>query len=233
MYKIAICDDDLNFLKIILKKTEGICQSNHYPVTIDTYDNSSTLLYDLQDRISYDIYLLDIEMPHVNGMEIAKTIKKLQSESIVILITAFTDYAIDAFQYFVFRFIPKGLIDRHFAAALKAAMDSLVLRENSYYNLYNSKQLIRICYKHIYYIYKDTKNSIFMLSTGQEKERKSLSDIYKELNSTEFIFIERGYIVNIYHIANIKGHTLTLKNGTQLPISHSHLRSVQNAFLRI
>lgn len=102
---------------------------------------------------------------------------------------------------------------------------------NFFFNLYNSKQLTRISYKHIYYIYKDAKNSIFILSYGQEKERKSLTDIYKELNPTEFIFIERGYIVNINHITNIKGHILTLENGTQLPISHSHLLNVRNAFL--
>ena len=59
------------------------------------------------------------------------------------------------------------------------------------------------------------------------KVRKSLQAVFDELDSEEFIFIDRGYIVNLIHIMQIKNSTAVLKNGAVLPISRSHLQAVK------
>ena len=57
--------------------------------------------------------------------------------------------------------------------------------------------------------------------------RKSLQQVFDELNTPEFIFIDRGYIVNIVQIMKISDSLALLKNGEQLPISRSHLQEVK------
>ena len=57
--------------------------------------------------------------------------------------------------------------------------------------------------------------------------RKSLQQVYEELAAEEFIFIDRGCIVNIIHVMQVKEGTVVLKNGTALPISRSHLQEVK------
>ena len=66
-----------------------------------------------------------------------------------------------------------------------------------------------------------------MSSAGTSKVRKSLQQVFDELNTSEFIFIDRGCIVNIIQIMKISGSTAILKNGEQLPISRSHLQEVK------
>ena len=66
-----------------------------------------------------------------------------------------------------------------------------------------------------------------MSSVGTSKVRKSLQRVFDELNAPEFIFIDRGYIVNIIQIMKISDSTAILKNGEQLPISRSHLQEVK------
>lgn len=66
-----------------------------------------------------------------------------------------------------------------------------------------------------------------MSGAGISKVRKSLQQVFDELNTPEFIFIDRGYIVNIIQIMKISGSTAILKNGEQLPISRSHLQQVK------
>ena len=57
--------------------------------------------------------------------------------------------------------------------------------------------------------------------------RKSLQQVFEELDAPEFIFIDRGYIVNIIQIMKINDRIAILKNGEQLPISRSHLQEVK------
>lgn len=85
----------------------------------------------------------------------------------------------------------------------------------------------KIPYKDIFYIQRDGKNASIVSSTGVSKVRKSLQQVREELNAPEFIFIDRGCIVNIVHIMKICNSIAILKNGDQLPISRSHLQEVK------
>ncbi len=77
------------------------------------------------------------------------------------------------------------------------------------------------------YIQRDGKNSSIVSSVGTSKVRKSLQRVFDELNAPEFIFIDRGYIVNIVQIMKVSDSIAILKNGDQLPISRSHLQEVK------
>lgn len=76
-------------------------------------------------------------------------------------------------------------------------------------------------------IQRDGKNSSIVSSVGTSKVRKSLQRVFDELNAPEFIFIDRGYIVNIVQIMKVSDSIAILKNGDQLPISRSHLQEVK------
>ena len=67
---------------------------------------------------------------------------------------------------------------------------------------------------------------------GISKVRKSLQQIFDELQAQEFIFIDRGYIVNIIQIMKISDSMAYLKNGEILPISRSHLQEVKKQINR-
>ena len=62
---------------------------------------------------------------------------------------------------------------------------------------------------------------------GVSKVRKSLQKVYEELNAEEFIYIDRGCIVNMIHIMQIRHGMAVLKNGESLPVSRSHLQEVK------
>ena len=81
--------------------------------------------------------------------------------------------------------------------------------------------------KDIFYIQRDGKNASIISSVGIAKVRKSLQQVFDELNTPEFIFVDRGCIVNIIQIMKISDGMVVLKNGEQLPISRSHLQEVK------
>ena len=111
-------------------------------------------------------------------------------------------------------------------------MKLLELEADRVYTIRTNSRLERIPYKSIYYIERDGKNAAIVTAAGVSKVRRTLAQIHEELDAEEFIYIDRGCIVNLTHIAQVKGNTAVLKDGSVLPVSRSHLQSVKEEINR-
>lgn len=228
MLHIAICDDDSSIVSGHKQVVEECLAQLQNVGQITTYTNSDNLLYDVEeDQKYYDLLLLDIEMPGFSGMEVAKKIKPFLPNAKVIFITSHIEFAIDAFELFVFRYVPKQEMEQRLPVAVSDAIRLLALEEGKTYTIQTSSRLEKIPYKDILYITREGKNAEITATSGISKVRKSLQQVFDEMNAEEFIFIDRGCIVNMIHVMRIKDGCAELKNGETLPISRSHLPSVK------
>ena len=228
MVKIAICDDEEKSVVLHEKNVKECLQLAGIGYEITTYTQSQNLLYDItDDAFFYDLILLDIEMPGISGMEIPQQIKGYLPNVRIIFVTSHTEYAIDAFELSIFRYVPKNNLEVKLTAAVIDAAKLIELEAGQEYTIQTANRMEKIPYKDIFYIQRDGKNASIVSSVGTSKVRKSLQQVFEELNTPEFIFIDRGYIVNIIQIMKISDSTAILKNGEQLPISRSHLQEVK------
>lgn len=172
-------------------------------------------------------------MPKIAGMEMAKKIKPYLPNVKIIFITSHLEYAIDAFELSVFRYVPKNDNNDRLMTAVTDAAKLIELETGKEYVIQLAGHFEKIPYKDIFYIQRDSgKNSIICSSRGKSKVRKSLRQVFDELDTPEFILIERGYIVNIIQIMKICDSMAFLKNGYTLPISRSHLQEVKQEINR-
>ncbi len=228
MLHIAICDDDKAAVESHKNIMENYLKDCGSIGKIETYINSNNLLYDItEDKLFFDLILLDIEMPGSTGMEIAEKIKPYLPNVKIIFITSHIEYAIDAFELSIFRYVPKNDIDKRLPAAIQDAIKLIELEDGKTYTIQTNSRLEKIPYREIYYIERDGKNASITAAGGISKVRKSLQRIFSELGADEFIFTDRGCIVNMIHIMQIKDGMAVLKNGESLPISRSHLQEVK------
>lgn len=228
MLHIAICDDDRTAVESHKNMTEHCLKDCGSIGKIETYTTSDNLLCDIvEDKFFFDLILLDIEMPGCSGMEIAEKIKPCLPDVKIIFITSHIEYAIDAFELSIFRYVPKNELDRRLPAAIRDAVKLIELEAGKTYTIQTNSRLEKIPYREIYHIERDGKNASITAAGGVSKVRKSLQQVYAELGAEEFIFTDRGCIVNMIHILQIKDGTAVLKNGETLPISRSHLQEVK------
>lgn len=228
MLRIAICDDDKNAVLAHRKMAEICLREGESVGEIQVYTNSDNLLCDItEDNFFFDLILLDIEMPGVTGMEIAEKIKPFLPNVKIIFITSHIEYAIDAFELSVFRYVPKNDIDKRLPAAIRDALKLIELEEGKVYTIQTNSRFEKIPYREIYYIEREGKNASITTVRGVSKVRKSLQQVYEELGAEEFIYIDRGCIVNLIHIMQIKDGMAVLNNNSVLPISRSHLQGVK------
>ena len=160
-------------------------------------------------------------------MEIAERIKPYLPNVKIVFITSHIEYAIDAFELSIFRYVPKGDIAKRLPVAIGDAIKLIQLEDGKIYTIQTNSRLERIPCKDIYYIERDGKNASISTAGGVSKVRKSLQQVYEELDAEEFIYIDRGCIVNMIHIIQIKDGMAVLKNGVSLPVSRSHLQEVK------
>lgn len=228
MLKIAICDDSDDQVQKLHLVVSGFLEKNHEIAEISTYTHSSFLRYDIQEGKFFDLILTDIEMPQVNGMELAETIRHYLPYALVIFVTAYIKYAVDAFELSVFRYVPKDKLNEKLSQALLDAVQLLHMQAERYYTISEPSRFQRVPLRNILYIRREGKNSIFHLTDNSTvRERCSLAQVLAGLNSDDFIFSERGCIVNLIHIVSVHGNMIEMKNGAKLSISHARLKELK------
>lgn len=237
MLQIAICDDETLLLDEIKQITESCMRQQQTFSILSTYTNGKDLFYDIQDGKRFDLLLLDIEMPGLSGMELAKQVHELLPDALMIFVTAHYKYAVDAYELHIFRYIPKNQLKERLPHALKDAVTLLEIQNTDSYIISSQNRLERIPYKEILYIEKNGKNAVFHTAAARETNkdyaendggltrsvRKTLNEVFSELRSEEFYFIERGYIVNLRHVTGISHTDCILTDQTRLPVSQSRL----------
>ena len=202
MLRVAICDDE----KILMEIEEiagRFFRLNCIDNKITIYQSSENLQYDLQDGIVYDLFLLDIEMPGIHGMELAKEICERIPSAKIIFITSHPEYAITAYEYSVFRYIQKTMLHEKLFLALEDYYRLYALEKNEYYMIEIKNYLEKIPYRSIFYVLKEGKYSVLYLEGERTVSvRKPLKQVFEELGQEYFYFADRGCIINL---ANVVG----------------------------
>lgn len=228
MTKIAIVDDQREFLFIISKSIKKYYAKRGAICSIKTYDSANAVLFDLENE-SFDIYILDVEMPGFNGIRLAREIRKRYLDVFIIFVTAHSEYALEAFDVRAYKYIMKDQIHNRLRLenAISFIEDQRGLDDANYYIIETRSRYEKIPYKDILYLYKENKNSVLVTKNHTTFTRDSIQNVYKELDQNQFIFIDRGCIVNIVYIVRIYKNELYLKNDIKLIISRSHVGDVK------
>lgn len=158
MLRIAVCDDDKDAVQIHKGIVEDCLRQYGSIGEIAAYTSSDNLLYDItEDSFFFDLILLDIEMPGSTGMETAEKIKPFLPNVKIIFITSHIEYAIDAFELSIFRYVPKNEIEKRLPSAIRDAVKLIELEEGKTYTIRTNSRLEKIPCREIYYIERDGK----------------------------------------------------------------------------
>ena len=124
MVRAAICDDDEEtVLSNDRTVKECLKQCGSLGETV-VYTDSANLLYDItEDGFFFDLILLDIEMPGINGIYVGKELKRANDRIIIFIVTSYPEYLDEAMRFHVFRYLSKPLDKQRFFRNMKDAVD--------------------------------------------------------------------------------------------------------------
>jgi Response regulator of the LytR/AlgR family len=240
MLHIAFCDDDTRFLKYIVSRTEKIFKQLKMEVLIHSFTNGMELV----DRFKkydpyYDIIFLDIEMPVINGKDVAQQLRVLDKKFKLVFITAYESEALNTFQYDVIGFLPKTHLDEELSQLIERINKAIIedKPQFQYFKVNNDRDEImeiKIPLDDIVYfecvnrkVFLHSQRGIFTL------HRCQFSEIVNHYTSLGFIDIHRTCIVNMKYIFSVDDIEIRLDDNTRLPLSRRKRQQIFDKFSEI
>lgn len=225
---ISILEDqptEANALKSLLKKWET--QTN-YELEIKEYRSGENFFEtnDTADFPSFSVFFLDIQMPGLNGLDVAKKLRKEGYQGPIIFLTAFREYVFQGYEVRAMNYLLKPVKEKPLFLCLNEIAKNLA--GNSY--LYRSKQdIISIPYKDIL-SFSSSLHYVDILTVSDHFCQYTTLNHILEYLPMEFIRIHKSCIVNMAHICKISGTTVVLSNRMTTQIGRSYMKSVIAAF---
>jgi len=232
MLRIAVCDDNADFVKQAAnfistwpsKPANTLCQA---------FFNGDELL-NAHNAAPFDIILLDIIMPLINGIETAREIRQHDKNVKLIFLTSSPEYAVESYTVKANNYLLKP-ID---SSTLYKCLDELVLELS-----HNAKTITvrglysihKIPLDHIEYVEAQNKHILFVLQDHTVVETTEPLYIHeKALPLTDGFFkCHRSYIVNINCIDTYSSKEIKMQSGCHIPISRNCHKDFENAYFSI
>lgn len=233
MYRTAIVDDNPNYREHVKQVLRSVSIENGKEIICEEFSSGKALAYETEEGNFFDIYILDVEMPEMDGMELAKKIREYKQDVRIIFVTSYSRYAIESYEIDAYQYILKEKLQERLPRVLKKIFMETEDEENiTYYTISTESRLERFRCRDIIWIYKEGKNAVFVTEKRMYRERTVLSEVKKCLPQEEFIFVERGIIVNLRHVYGVKRNEIELSNSEIIRASRAYSKKVREDIIR-
>jgi len=182
-----------------------------------------------------DIFLFDIEMDGVDGMDLGKIVRSKKKNAIIIYITGYKDYAVEAFEIKAFNYIMKPVLYDRFVRVLKDAL--LKVDENKYkkevekyYVVDRKDSAKKLKYNEIFYFEKSLRKIKVVLRNQTLEFYGSFRELKEELDMSHFTQCHQSFIVNNRKIEYCKQQEVYIEElNEMLPVSKRSMKEVKSA----
>ena len=208
--------------------------SKNQSVSITEYSDSVYLSSVIDAGDSHDVFFLDVEMPKVDGFQLADKIRNKLPAAIIVFLTSHSELAPDGYKFRALRYVSKLVLSQKLPEALEAVQKEFSALESGYLVVPHYTDALRIPYNEILYVQHILRSSqIYTLRQGIIKDNRGLKAIYSVIGDKRFIYIDRSTFVNIDFIRELKGNEIILRTGESLAISRPMLANVKETIVRM
>ncbi len=234
MLKIALCDDnptELSRIESFISEYKSRCKDEIY---FEVFSGPVELLTKISSGAFFDLIFLDVLMPVINGIDVAKEIVKHNKLTQIIFLTSSREFAADSYSVSALDYIIKPInseslnraMEKFFERYQKIKSDELVIREKS--------TISRIPLHNLIYVEVLDHHLIYHMSnTYTIRCRQSLGEIEGMLvKNGKFIRTSRSFIVNMDYVSKIEPGHMTMEDGSRVSISRANFKAVSDAYLK-
>lgn len=208
--RILICDDDEFIINKLHKYIRSYFEHIHLKCPeITSFTNGEALLADSGDK---DILFLDIEMPGMNGIYIGNEIKKRNKDTIIFIITSFSEYLDEAMRFHVFRYLSKPIDKQRLYRNLKDAIE--MYHSTTAKIPIETKQGVHLVSVSSVVMIEALRKKVIVHTASSDFESvHNMQYWIKQLPPSRFFQTHRSYIINYEYINDFDHFLIHLANG--------------------
>lgn len=229
-YKIAICDDSDADRRYIMDMVRSWASAAGHEVQIDGFPSAESFLFRYAGESDYDILLLDIEMGAMDGVTMAKELRKSNDTVQIIFITGYSDYISEGYEVAALHYLMKPVNEEKLCLVLDRAAEKLAKNERVL-NFEVSGEMVRMP---IYQIrYADVLgNYVTVHAQTDVTVKMTLGELEKQLDE-RFYRVGRSALVNLTQISRVTRAEIRLNDRTAIPLPRGAYEGVNRAIINM
>lgn len=229
--RIAIIDDEIAEQNLMEKYLGEWASQREILVEIKKYDNAESFLFSWEDDKDYDLLILDIEMGEMDGLALAKRIRREDELIPMMFVTGYDEYMQYGYDVAALHYLLKPVNKAKLFLILDKLSEKTAAPEKLILSTAEGPRSMAVNQM----VYIEVEGHECVVHTRNEKIllKKALSSFEKEIEGKAgFVRCHRAFIVNMQYVAMVKNSQVLLDNDVIIPVSRYQLKKVQEAFIR-
>ena len=233
MIKIALCDDDISELHILMNLLNQYRTERGAGIHYESFHSPLELLAAVERGIRFDIFFLDILMPGQNGIETAAEIRNYDSDAKIIFLTSSSEFAVQSYTVNAYFYQLKPLQAEAFFRVMDSVLELCRKEQSGGILLRCRTGIIRMEPGQLEFCEVFHRTILLHLASGRVLEStgklENLEDQLKGYGS--FLRPHRSFLINMEYVQEISFRAITMSCLTEIPIPHGKYSRIKNAFL--
>ena len=228
--KILICEDEKMFSSQIARYASEWAKQKGVFAEMFAYESAEKFMYDWREGEDLDIIFMDIKMGAIDGMELAKIIRRTNADVPIVFVTNMEGYALEGYSVAAMDFIVKP--------AKKEAVFSCLDRSNQnervkkHFLFEGVEKTFRIAHEDIIYIEKFAHMAEIVTAKGKYEFRRTMAKLLEELDDDLFAQCHKSYIINIRHLDSLSKNYASMSNGAEIRLGKNMAKEINERFRR-
>ncbi|WP_017471343.1 LytR/AlgR family response regulator transcription factor [Amphibacillus jilinensis] len=226
MMRVAVVEDEINYQKQLIEYIERFEQESEESIDIETFSDGDAFINSY--KAQFDLILMDIQMPLMDGMSTAEEIRKIDLEVVIIFITNMTQYAIKGYAVDALDYVLKPISYFSLSERLKRAINRMKKREARFVTIRIKGGVRRLNISDIYYVESQKHKLVFFTKEGALTTIGTMKELEKELSGLPFFRGHKGFLINLEHVDGVND-SCAIVNGEEIPVSRNRRKTFMEA----
>lgn len=230
-FYVAICDDNRFCNQLLSDFIKKYNSDTKYNIISNYFLNGISLLK--QDLQKYHIFILDIEMDGINGIETALEIRKQNKRAVIWFLTGSSNYLMEGYQAEAYKYLLKPLYYESFCKEFYDTIRWLKEKAVHVITIQNKGEFTQIDINDINYIEVFGHRLILHTDSYKIETVEALHTIESSLTNWDFYRIHRSYLINVNKVKTLRKTEIIMKNNKCLPLSKYKEKDFKEYYTRV
>ena len=226
--KIAICDDSAVDRDYTAGMAEAWAKDREIPLILRKFPSAEAFLFQYAEEKDWDILLLDIEMGALDGVSMAKTVRKENEAVQIVFLTGYSDYIAEGYEVAALHYLMKPIKSEKLREVLDRAAEKRKQQDRCL-NLELSGEMVRLPFYEIRYL-EVRQNYVTIHAKREYTVKRTLGEFEKELDR-RFFRVGRSLILNLKDVRRVTRTEVRLSDGTVLPLPRGAYEPLNRAII--
>lgn len=229
MYNVAICDDTEEERLQAAEYAGRFFEREGIEVRIDTYAAGRELL---ESGREYDLYLLDVLMPGMSGIDAAQALAEDKDHPVVVFITSSLESAVEGYRVEAAGFILKPVEEESFWSTMERVVRRRLGVKKAVLSVVHNRVNVELPLERLAW-FENRLHRVFVKLTDGEvlSVNQKLSELQLVLEPhSQFLRCHQSYLVNLDYVDKLEDSCFYMRDGQMIPISRNFYKQSKNAY---